>query len=46
MLKDLVIDFSADSIDFYKNMMDPKVFPLLMDGMYREMLAKLTGTNS
>ena len=37
VFKDTVIDYHGDRIDFYKNVMNPNVFPMLMDFMYREM---------
>ena len=37
VFKDTVIDYHGDRIDFYKNVMNPNVFPMLMEFMYREM---------
>ena len=37
VFKDTVIDYHGDRIDFYKNVMNPNVFPMLVEFMYREM---------
>ena len=41
MFRDTVIDYHGDRIDFYKNVMNPSVYPMLMEFMYREMLRGL-----
>jgi hypothetical protein len=41
MFRDTVIDYHGDRIDFYKNVMNPNVYPMLMEFMYREMLRGL-----
>ena len=46
VFKDTVIDYHGDRIDFYKNVMNPNVFPMLMDFMYREMTKGLTEVTS
>lgn len=38
MFKDTVIDYHGDRIDFYKNVMDKNVFPMLVDFMYQQMM--------
>ncbi len=43
VFKDTVIDFHGDRIDFYKAVMDPKVFPMLVDHMYRQMVREMRG---
>ena len=42
VFKDTVIDYHGDRIDFYKNVMNPSVFPMLVEFMYREMSKGLT----
>jgi hypothetical protein len=41
VFRDTVIDYHGDRIDFYKNVMNPNVFPMLMEFMYREMVRGL-----
>ena len=34
--KDEVSEYYGDRLDFYKKVMNEKVFPMILDGMYRE----------
>jgi hypothetical protein len=34
-IKGLFVDYHGERLDFYKKVMDPKVFPMLMEGMYQ-----------
>lgn len=34
-VKELFVDFHGERLDFYRKVMDPKVFPMLMDGLYK-----------
>lgn len=43
LFKDTVVDYHGDRIDFYKNVMDKKVFPMLVEFMYNEMVRKKAG---
>lgn len=38
MFKDTVIDYHGDRIDFYKNVMDKNIFPMLVDFMYQQFM--------
>lgn len=38
LFKDTVIDYHGDRLDFYKNVMDKNVFPMLVDFMYQQMM--------
>jgi type I restriction enzyme R subunit len=35
-LKEALTDYYSDRLDFYKKVMNPKILPMLMDGMYQE----------
>jgi type I restriction enzyme R subunit len=41
LFKDTVIDYHGDRIEFYKNVMNPSVYPMLMEFMYREVFKNL-----
>jgi type I restriction enzyme R subunit len=36
MFKDLIGDYYGDRLEFYKKVIDPKIFPMIIDGMYQE----------
>lgn len=36
LLKDEVSEYYGDRLDFYKKIMNTKVFPMILEGMYRE----------
>jgi type I restriction enzyme R subunit len=36
VFKDEVSEYYGDRLDFYKKIMNPKVFPMIMEGMYKE----------
>jgi len=38
LFKETVVDYHGDRIDFYKNVMDKKVFPMLVDFMYQQVV--------
>jgi type I restriction enzyme R subunit len=40
VFKDAVIDFHGDRMDFYRNIMNPQVLPILMDHTYRTVLSQ------
>jgi len=36
LAKDSFTDYYSDRLDFYKKVMDPKILPMLLDGMYQD----------
>jgi len=45
VLKDKGSDYYGDRLDFYKKIMNTKVFPMILEGMYKE-YGKETGRKS
>lgn len=41
VVQDTFIDFYSDKFEMYQKMMNPNVFPMIVDGMYRELLRQL-----
>lgn len=46
LLKDEVSEYYGDRLDFYKKIMNTKVFPMILEGMYRDYSRELTKVNS
>jgi hypothetical protein len=38
VFKDEMVDYHSDRLEFYKNVMNPKVFPVLIDYMFNQYL--------
>ena len=41
LFKDTVIDYHGDRMDFYKNVMNKNIFPMLVDFMYKEVVKQV-----
>ncbi|MDA8629930.1 type I restriction endonuclease subunit R [Bacteroidia bacterium] len=41
LFKDTVVDYHGDRMDFYKNVMNKTVFPMLVDFMYKEVVKQV-----
>lgn len=41
VVKDIFSDFYTDKMDFYKKVMDKKIFPMLIDGMFSEYMKQM-----
>jgi type I restriction enzyme R subunit len=41
LFKDTVVDYHGDRMEFYKNVMNPKIFPMLVDFMYNATIKQI-----
>lgn len=41
LLRDEVTEYYGDRLDFYKKVMNKKIFPMILDGLYRDYLKHL-----